>query len=85
MVLRRSNPERGLFKPGVGKCSDAGFVAGLAVASIDKWVMDYMSTQPFIKRNEVIIVGQSGGWLGVDALGSQNPDRWAIIGLQPAR
>src|SRR3984893_1236093 len=63
-------PERGLFGvffSGVGKCSDAEFRdAGLAVASIDKWVIDYMSTQSFIKRNEVIIVGQSGGWMGVD-------------------
>ena len=70
-------PERGLFGlffSGVGKCSDAEFRdAGLAVASIDKWVIDYMSTQPFIKRSEVIIVGQSGGGWGAIALGSQNP------------
>src|SRR6202048_470178 len=48
-------PERGLFGlffSGVGKCSDAEFrEAGLAVASIDKWVIDYMSTQSFIKRH----------------------------------
>ena len=41
-------PERGLFGlffSGVGKCSDAEFRdAGLAVASIDKWVIDYMSS-----------------------------------------
>src|SRR6202171_633581 len=71
-------PERGLFGlffSGVGKCSDAEFrEAGLAVASIDKWVIDYMSTQSFIKRNEVIIVGQSGGGWGSIALGSQNPE-----------
>jgi dienelactone hydrolase len=57
-------PERGLFGlffSGVGKCSDAEFRnAGLAVASIDKWIIEYMSTQSFIKRNEVFIVGQSG-------------------------
>src|SRR3954453_14592445 len=45
-------PERGLFGvffSGVGNCSDAEFrEAGLAVASIDKWVIDYMSTQSFI-------------------------------------
>src|SRR5258706_13578497 len=48
-------PERGLFGlffSGVGQCSDAEFrEAGLAVASIDKWIIDYMSTQSFIKRN----------------------------------
>jgi hypothetical protein len=55
-------PERGLFGlffSGVGKCSDAEFrEAGLAVASIDKWIIDYMSTQSFIKRDEVIRLGQ---------------------------
>lgn len=70
-------PERGLFGiffSGVGKCSNAEFrEAGLAVASIDKWIIDHMSTQSFIKSNEVLIVGQSGGGWGSIALGSQNP------------
>ena len=61
-------PERGLFGlnfSGVGNCSDANFRnAGLAVASIDKWVIDYMSVKPFIKPDEVIVVGQSGGGWG---------------------
>jgi dienelactone hydrolase len=83
-------PERGLFGlffSGVGKCSDAEFrEAGLAVASVDKWVIDYMSTQSFIKRNEVIIVGQSGGGWGSIALGSQNPESVrAIIGFAAGR
>ena len=83
-------PERGLFGvffSGVGKCSDAEFrEAGLAVASIDKWVIDYMSTQSFIKRNDIIIVGQSGGGWGAIALGSQNPEPVrAIIGFAAGR
>jgi dienelactone hydrolase len=83
-------PERGLFGvffSGVGKCSDAEFrEAGLAVASIDKWIIDYMSTQSFIKRNDVIIVGQSGGGWGSIALGSQNPESVrAIIGFAAGR
>src|SRR6202047_5522137 len=83
-------PERGLFGlffSGVGKCSDAEFRdAGLAVASIDKWVIDYMSTQPFINRNEVIIVGQSGGGWGAVGLGSHNPESVrAIIGFAAGR
>jgi dienelactone hydrolase len=82
-------PERGLFGlffSGVGKCSDAEFrEAGLAVASIDKWIIDYMSTQSFIKR-DVIIVGQSGGGWGSIALGSQNPESVrAIIGFAAGR
>jgi dienelactone hydrolase len=70
-------PERGLFGlffSGVGNCSDANFRnAGLAIASIDRWVIEYMSVQPFIKRDEVVVVGQSGGGWGAIALASQNP------------
>jgi len=70
-------PERGLFGiffSGVGKCSNAEFrEAGLAVASIDKWIIEYMSTQSFIKGDDILIVGQSGGGWGSIALGSQNP------------
>ena len=84
-------PERGLFGvffSGVGKCSDAEFrEAGLAVASIDKWVIDYMSTQSFIKRNEVIIVGAIGGWLGSDCARQSEPGQSvrAIIGFAAGR
>ena len=90
MVLRRSKSPSAVcsgFFSGRGKCSDAEFrEAGLAVASIDKWVIDYMSTQPFIKRNEVVIVGQSGGGWGAIALGSQNPESVrAIIGFAAGR
>ena len=83
-------PERGvfgLFFSGVGDCSDANFRdAGLAVASIDRWVIDYMSVQPFIKRDEVIVVGQSGGGWGAIALASQNPPSVrAMIGFAAGR
>jgi dienelactone hydrolase len=83
-------PERGLFGvffSGVGKCSDAEFRdAGLAVASIDRWVIDYMSTQTLFKRDEIVIVGQSGGGWGAVALASQNPPSVrAIIGFAAGR
>jgi len=83
-------PERGLFGlffSGVGNCLDANFRdAGLAIASIDKWVMEYMSVQPFIKRDEVVVVGQSGGGWGAIALASQNPTSVrAIIGFAAGR
>jgi dienelactone hydrolase len=83
-------PERGLFGlffSGVGDCSDANFRdAGLAIASIDTWVIDYMSAQPFIKRDDVIVVGQSGGGWGAIALASQNPTAvHAIIGFEAGR
>jgi dienelactone hydrolase len=83
-------PERGLFGlffSGVGNCSDANFRdAGFAIASLDMWVIDYMSTQPFIKRDDVVVVGQSGGGWGAIALASQNPSSVrAIIGFEAGR
>ncbi len=83
-------PERalfGLFFSGVGNCSDANFRdAGLAIASLDMWVIDYMSTQPFIKRDDVVVVGQSGGGWGAIALASQNPSSVrAMIGFESGR
>ena len=77
----------GVFFSGVGKCSDVEFRdAGLAVASIDRWVIDYMSTQTFIKRDETVVVGQSGGGWGAIALASQNPTSVrAIIGFAAGR
>jgi dienelactone hydrolase len=83
-------PERGLFGlffSGVGNCSDANFRdAGLAVASINVWIIEYMSFQSFIKRDEVIVVGQSGGGWGAIALASQNPKSVrAIIGFAAGR
>lgn len=83
-------PERGLFGlffSGVGNCSDANFRdAGLAIASIDTWVIDYMSVQPFIKRDEIVVVGQSGGGWGAIALASQNPTGVrALIGFAAGR
>ena len=83
-------PERGLFGlffSGVGDCSDANFRdAGLAIASLDMWVIEYMSTQSFIKRNDVVVVGQSGGGWGAIALASQNPKSVrAMIGFEAGR
>jgi dienelactone hydrolase len=83
-------PERGLFGlffSGVGNCSDANFRdAGLAIASLNMWVIDYMSNQPFIKRDDAVVVGQSGGGWGAIALARQNPTSVrAIIGFEAGR
>jgi pimeloyl-ACP methyl ester carboxylesterase len=83
-------PERGLFGlffSGVGDCSDVNFRdAGLAIASLDMWVIDYMTTLPFIKRDDVVVVGQSGGGWGAIALASQNPKSVrAMIGFEAGR
>src|SRR5712671_3499929 len=79
-------PERGLFGlffSGVGKCSDAEFrEAGLAVASIDRWIFDNLQPKFLNRRNEVIFAAKGGGGGGSIALGSQNPESVrAIIGF----
>ena len=61
-------PEAGLFSgvffSKVGKCTNPNFRdAGLAVAKLDLWIIEYMSTLKRIVPNNVIVVGQSaGGW-----------------------
>ena len=63
-------PERGLFGvffSGVGKCSDAEFrEAGLAVASIDKWVIDYMVNAVIYQARRDDHCRPIGRRLGVD-------------------
>lgn len=77
-------PERGLFSvfySRIGKCENPNFHdAGLAVALLDKWIIDYMTDQRLIVPNNVIVVGQSaGGWAAL-ALSSKNiPAVRAII------
>src|SRR6476620_1640102 len=77
-------PERGLysvFYSKIGSCDNPNFHdAGLAVALIDKWIIDYMTEQKLIVPDKTIVVGQSaGGWAAV-ALSSQNlPSVRAII------
>jgi dienelactone hydrolase len=70
-------PERGLysvFYSKIGNCDDPNFRdAGLAVALLDNWIIDYMTGQKLIVPDNVIVVGQSaGGWAAI-ALSSRNP------------
>jgi dienelactone hydrolase len=70
-------PERGLysvFYSKIGGCDNPNFRdAGLAVALIDKWIIEYLADQKLIMPDNVIVVGQSaGGWAAI-ALSSQNP------------
>jgi dienelactone hydrolase len=64
----------GVFFSNVGKCTNPNFHdAGLAVAKLDLWIIEYMSTLKRIVGNNVIVVGQSaGGWASI-ALSSVNP------------
>ena len=70
------SPERGLysiFYSKIGNCDNPNFRdAGLAVALLDKWIIDYMNEQKLIVPDNVIVIGQSaGGWATI-ALSSQN-------------
>jgi len=69
-------PERGLygvFYSKIGSCDNPNFHdAGLAVALLDKWIIDYMTEQKFAATDSAIVIGQSaGGWAAI-ALSSQN-------------
>jgi len=77
-------PERGLysvFYSKIGSCNNPNFHdAGLAVALLDKWIIDYMTEQKYAVPDSAIVIGQSaGGWAAI-ALSSQNlPSVKAII------
>src|SRR3984957_6739380 len=69
-------PERGLyslFYSKIGGCDNPNFRdAGLAVALIDKWIIEYLADQKLIVPDNVVVVGQSaGGWAAI-ALSSRN-------------
>jgi dienelactone hydrolase len=57
-----------------GDCEDADYQrSGLATATSIEVAIAYMTTQPFVRRNDVVVVGQSAGGLGALALASRNP------------
>ncbi len=64
----------------VGKCTNPNFRdAGLAVAQVDLWIIDYMAAEKRIMPKDVIVVGQSaGGWASI-ALSSVNPPQVKAI------
>lgn len=53
--------------------------AGLAVADSIEAAIAYMTRQPFVKRDGVIVVGQSAGGWGALALASRNPPQVKAI------
>jgi len=69
-------PERGLFSvfySKIGGCENPNFRdPGMAVALVDKWIIDYMTDEKLAIPNRAIVIGQSaGGWAAI-ALSSQN-------------
>lgn len=58
----------------VGTCENPNFRGpGLAIATLNEWVIDYMSKKRIVQPGKVVIVGQSGGGWGSIALASLNP------------
>ncbi len=58
----------------VGSCDNPNFRGpGLAIATLNEWVIDYMSKKKMIQPGKVVVVGQSGGGWGSIALASRNP------------
>ncbi len=70
-------PERGLyglFFSHIGNCDNPNFLGtGLAVATVDNWIIEYMTRQKLIVPDKVVAVGQSAGGWAVIALSSLNP------------
>jgi invasion protein IalB/pimeloyl-ACP methyl ester carboxylesterase len=58
----------------VGSCDNPNFKGpGLAIATLNQWVIDYMGKRKFVQPGKVVVVGQSGGGWGSIALASLNP------------
>ncbi len=58
----------------IGSCDNPNFRGpGLAIATLNEWVIDYMSKKKIIQPGKVVVVGQSGGGWGSIALASRNP------------
>ncbi|VIO74456.1 hypothetical protein CI1B_52290 [Bradyrhizobium ivorense] len=58
----------------VGSCDNPNFRGpGLAIATLNEWVIDYMSKKKMVQPGKVVVVGQSGGGWGSIALASLNP------------
>jgi dienelactone hydrolase len=70
-------PELGFYSinyTDVGSCTNPNFRdPGLAIATMNQWVIDYMVGEGVALPSGAIVVGQSGGGWGSIALSSRNP------------
>jgi dienelactone hydrolase len=76
-------PERAIYGPfflKIGKCGNPNFRdAGLAIAQVDLWIIDYLAAENLIVPKDAIVVGQSAGGWGSVALSSLNPPQVKAI------
>ena len=57
-----------------GRCADSDYrMSGNATADSIQAAVDYFAQQSFVKKTDVIVVGQSAGGWGALALASRNP------------
>jgi hypothetical protein len=84
-------PERGIYGPffsKIGKCSNPNFRdAGLAVAQVDLWIIDYLAAERRIVPKDVIVVGLRPGYRRMTAKGitlSGLPFKPELIHARPA-
>jgi dienelactone hydrolase len=57
-----------------GSCADADYLgSGLGTAASIQAALDYMTAQPFARRDGMVALGQSAGGWGALALASRNP------------
>ena len=70
-----------------GRCADADYrQSGLATADSIQAAVDYLTAQPFVRKSNVVIVGQSAGGWGALALASRNlPAVKAVINFAGGR
>lgn len=83
-------PEKGLFSvffSKVGSCDNPNFHdAGLAVATLNMWIIEYMVQDGLAQADNAIVIGQSAGGWGAIALSSLNrPEVRAIITFAAGR
>jgi dienelactone hydrolase len=64
----------GLFFASVGNCDNPNFRGpGMAIATLDQWIIEFMQKEGLARPGKVVVVGQSGGGWGAIALSSLNP------------
>jgi len=57
-----------------GRCANPDYVkSGLATAASIQAAIDYLTAQPYVRKTDVIVLGQSAGGWGALALASRNP------------
>lgn len=71
----------------VGSCDNPNFRGpGLAIATMNEWIIDNMTRRKMVQPGQVVVVGQSGGGWGSIALASLNlPSVKAVITFAAGR